>query len=287
MDPEVSLRTTRNLAEANEWALVLAAAGIPYRIESLGDEWAVLVPEESLARGRRALRAYDADARPVVHPPPPDATSRRTAWTVGLAAGAALLAWFLLIGPPAPGWWWFSRGAAASSAITGGEPWRAVTALTLHADLAHALGNSVAAALLLPFVVQRLGVGVGLALVLLAGAIGNVLGALVHGPQHLAIGASTSTFGAIGILAALRVRTGGSGRHRWTVPVVCVVLLAMLGAGQGTDVLAHVLGLAVGAVLGLVASVFRSPLPAWAQPYLTAAVLLAIAACWLLAFDGR
>ena len=287
MDSEVPLRASRNLAEANEWALVLAAAGIPYRVESLGDEGAVFVPEESLARGRRALRAYDADARPVVHHPPPDATSRRTAWTVGLAAGAGLLVWFLLIGPPATGSWWFSRGAAASSAITNGEPWRAVTALTLHADLAHALGNAVAAALLVPFIVQRLGVGVGLALVVLAGAIGNVLGALVHGPQHLAIGASTATFGAVGILAALRVRTGGSGRHRWTVPVTCLVLLAMLGAGQGTDVLAHVLGMGVGAVLGLVASVFRSPLPARMQPYVTAAVLLAIAACWLLAFDGR
>jgi len=287
MDSEIPLRTTRNLAEANEWALVLAAAGIPYRVESLDGEWAVLVPEESVGRGRRALRAYDADARPVHRPPPPEVVPRRTAWTIGFAAGAGLLAWFLLIGPPAPGSRWFARGAAASTAIAGGEPWRAVTALTLHADLAHALGNSVAVALLLPIIVLRLGVGVGLALVLLAGAIGNVLGALVHGPQHVAIGASTSTFGAIGILAALRVRTGGSGRHRWTVPVVCVVLLAMLGAGQGTDVLAHVLGLGVGAVLGLVASVFKSPLPARGQPYLTVATLLAIVACWVMALDGR
>jgi membrane associated rhomboid family serine protease len=287
MDSDVALRTTQNLAEANEWALVLAAAGIAYRVESVGDEWAVFVPEQSLARGRRALRAYDADTQPVARLPRPDATSRRTAWTVGVAAGASLLVWFLLIGPPAPGSWWFSRGAAASSAITNGEPWRAVTALTLHADLAHALGNAVAATVLLPFIVQRLGVGVGLALVVLAGGIGNVLGALAHGPQHLAIGASTATFGAVGILAALRVRTGGSGRHRWTVPVACVVLLAMLGAGQASDVLAHVLGLSVGAALGLVASVFRSPLPARAQPYVTAAVLLAIAASWLLALDGR
>jgi membrane associated rhomboid family serine protease len=212
---------------------------------------------------------------------------RRTAWIVGCATGAGLLVWFLLIGPPAPGSWWFARGAAASTRITSGEPWRAVTALTLHADLAHALGNSVALALLLPTIVQRLGVGVALAVVLLAGALGNVLGALVHGPQHHAIGASTATFGAVGILAALRVRAGGSGRHRWTVPVACLVLLAMLGAGQGSDVLAHVLGLVVGTALGLVGSVFRSPLSAWMQPYLTAVVLTAMAGCWLLAFDGR
>ena len=92
---------------------------------------------------------------------------------------------------------------------------------------------------------------------------------------------------SVGILAALRVRTGGSRRHRWTVPVACVVLLAMLGAGQGTDVLAHILGLGVGAALGFVAAVFRNPLPARMQPYLAAAALLAIAASWLLALDSR
>jgi membrane associated rhomboid family serine protease len=238
-------------------------------------------------RARAALRAYEADARPVPIPTPPDATSRQTAWTVGVVAGACLLGWFLLIGPPALGSRWFARGAAASTAILSGEPWRAVTALTLHADLAHALGNSVAAALLLPLIVQRLGVGVALSLVVLAGAIGNLLGAMIHGPQHVAIGASTATFGAIGILAGLRVRTGGSGRRRWMVPVTCLVLLAMLGAGQDTDVLAHVLGLLVGGALGLAASVLRAPLPARLQPYLSAAALLAIVVSWVLALDGR
>ena len=55
---ETALRTTENVAEANEWALVLASAGIPHRIESAETGWVLLVPDDEVARGQRALRAY-------------------------------------------------------------------------------------------------------------------------------------------------------------------------------------------------------------------------------------
>ena len=154
-----------------------------------------------------------------------------------------------------------------------------MTALTLHADLVHVLGNAIAIALLLPPIIRRLGPGIGLALVLLAGATANLLGAAVQGPQHVAVGASTATFGALGILAALRLGSpspaGRARGRRWIVPVASVLLLAMLGTGPGTDVLAHALGLAVGAALGLVAAIVRRPVaprssgrswPPWRSP---------------------
>src|SRR2546430_9329762 len=55
------------------------------------------------------------------------------------------------------------------SRMMAGEWWRAVTALTLHADAPHLLGNALASALLVTAVCQQLGPGVGLWLVLLAG----------------------------------------------------------------------------------------------------------------------
>ena len=288
---ETAIRTTGSLSEANEWVLVLTAAGIPHRIESSHAEWTLLVPEAAVTKGLAALRAYEKEARPEPDTTPSDAASGRTAWTVGLGVGLLLLSFFFVTGPPASGSRWFLRGAAASVSMLTGEPWRAVTALTLHVDLAHVLGNAVATALLLPAIVRRLGPGGGLGLVILAGAAANLIGAAVQGAQHVAIGASTATFGAIGILAALRLRPGshaGTSRgRRWIVPVASVLLLTLLGTGQGTDVIAHALGLATGGLLGLAATIPRRPPAALIQRVLVAAAALSIAGCWYLALAGR
>src|SRR5258706_365194 len=79
------------------------------------------------------------------------------------------------------------------------------TAPPLPAAPPRLLGNAVAAAVLLTAVCWYLGAGVGLGLTLLAGAGGNALTALVHHADHVSVGASTAVFGAIGILAALRI----------------------------------------------------------------------------------
>jgi len=283
---ETPIRSTPRASEANEWALVLTALRIPHRIEMEGDEWIVLVPDSAVRRGRAALRAHDAEARPETDHAPAEAASGRTAWITGLAAGAALIGFFFVTGPSAADSSWFARGAAVSISMLNGEPWRAVTALTLHVDLAHVLGNAIATALLLPPIIRRLGPGVGLALMLLSGTAANLLGAWVQGPRHVAVGASTATFGALGILAALRLGSSSPGRQRgrrWIAPVASVLLLAMLGTGPGTDVVAHALGLAAGAALGLLAAVTRWPLAMPIQRALVAAVALAVVGCWLAA----
>ena len=281
---ETAIRATRRASEANEWALVLTALRIPHRVEMDGDEWIVLVPDAAVRRGRAALRAHDEEEQRAPDQAPAEAASGRTAWITGLAAGAVLFGFFFVTGPPAASSSWAARGAAMSRSMLNGEPWRAVTALTLHVDLLHVLGNAIATALLLPPIIRRLGPGIGLSLVLLAGAAANLLGAWVQGPQHVAVGASTATFGALGILAALRQGSPpAAGRvrgRRWIVPVTSMLLLAMLGTGPGTDVIAHALGLVVGAALGLVAGIVRRPVAAPIQRALVAAVVLAIVGSW-------
>ena len=281
---ETAIRATRRASEANEWALVLTALRIPHRVEMDGDEWIVLVPDAAVRRGRAALRAHDEEGQRAPDQAPAEAASNRTAWITGLAAGALLLGFFFVTGPPAATSFWAARGAAVSGSMLNGEPWRAVTALTLHVDLVHVLGNAIATALLVPPIIRRLGPGIGLTLVLVSGAAANLLGAWVQGPQHVAVGASTATFGALGILAALRQGSPpAAGRvrgRRWIVPVTSVLLLAMLGTGPGTDVIAHALGLVVGAALGLVAAIVRRPVAAPIQRALVAAVALTILGCW-------
>jgi membrane associated rhomboid family serine protease len=261
---------------------VLASAGIPHRVEPAGEAWTLSVPEEEVGRAREALDAFDAEERTRVRPPV--AADRPVPWVLGIAAGLLLLEGFVVTGPAGVGSRWFERGAAIAGLMRE-EPWRSVTALTLHLDVAHVAGNAVATAVLLPAVAQRLGAGAGVLLVVLAGALGNVLAAMTHATGHAAVGASTATFAAIGMLGALRLCSGLTGEHTrwksWTVPAASLLLLVLLGAGRGADVLAHVMGFVSGAVVGLVGAVSRQPLgPAvqWTFGALAAAIL---AACWL------
>jgi rhomboid protease GluP len=288
MTMETPIRTTRYMREAEEWALVLAAAEIPHRLEAADAGWTVVVPAGDAARAQAALDASadEASGPPAVAILAP--TSGRASWALGVGAGAGLLAFFAVTGPPDSGLPWFAGGTAAASRIAAGEWWRAVTALTLHVDVLHVVSNAVAMAVSLTAVVHRLGPGLGLWLTLLAGAGANLLAALSAGSHRDAVGASTATFGAIGILAGLQLLPRSSARSArarpWMVFVAAILLLAMLGAGQGSDVLGHALGLVCGMALGLAGGVMlHRPLGPVTQWALVATTGAAIVGCWVLA----
>jgi len=248
--------------------------------------WAVVVAERDEARARASLAAYDEENRPEVKAPV--AAIGRASIGVGVAVSVLLLAFFVVTGSRAAGAAWFEHGSASAALILQGEVWRAVTALTLHADLAHVLGNAVACLVLIPPVSQALGVGTGLWVLLLAGAVGNTLTAVVHGPPHDSVGASTMTFGAIGVLAGhaliARWRAPTTGRRAWVIIVASLVLLAMLGTAEGADILGHVFGLLAGALLGLAVPLIRprafTETAEWA---LAGAALAVVVACWWIA----
>lgn len=270
---------------------MLSAEGIPHRVEPEDTGLTLLVPADEAPRAHAALAAYDEEAGGETGAAVSDAASLGVAWGSGVTVAALLLVFFAVTGPPAAGSRWFERGAASAEHMTTGEPWRAITALTLHVDAVHVAGNALATAVLVSPVVQRLGPGVGLWLVLLAGAGANLLTAIAHDPRHVAVGASTATFGAIGILVALRLYAPGAAARRrwkrWMVPVAGVVLLAMLGAGRGADMLGHAIGLLSGGVLGLSAgAALRRPLGPAVQGSLVALAALSVAGCWRLALAG-
>ena len=285
---ETAIRATRRASEANEWTLVLTALRIPHRVEMEGDVWVVLVPDAAVRRGRAALRAHDEEGQRAPDQALAEAAPGRTAWITGLAAGALLFGFFFVTGPPAASSSWAARGAAVSGLMLNGEPWRAVTALTLHVDLLHVLGNTIATALLLPPIVRRLGPGIGLALVLLAGAAANLARSLGAGAPALAERVVSHSERSASPASASDPRRPGrgagpaaeSGRHQRAAP-------GELGTGPGTDVIAHALGLVVGAALGLVGAMVRRPVAAPIQRALVAAVALAIVGCWCAALAGR
>jgi len=196
-----------------------------------------------------------------------------------------LLAFFAVTGPRDFAVHWFERGSAAAERILHGEPWRVVTALSLHADLGHVLGNAIAGTLFIGAVCGALGVGLGGALVLASGGLGNLANALFHGSHHTSVGASTAIFGALGILTTLGVarrRRRGIGGRRALAPIAAGLgLLAMLGTSGRADLWGHLFGLVAGAVLGLTgARAFTRPPGLVAQWLLGGASVAIFLACW-------
>ena len=283
---DTSVGVTPGARQAEEYSLVLAAGRIAHRVEETEGGWALLVAARDAPRARRTLAAYAEENRetPAVGAGPP-AYGRN--W-LGVGVAALLVLAFVVTGPREGRSVWFQRGSASAERIVGGEVWRTVTALTVHTGAVHVLSNAVASVVLITAVAWQVGPGVAIWLVLLSGAGGNLLTALVYGSRHIAVGASTATFGAVGILAALqfvaRRRRPWSRRKAWVAVGAGLALLAMLGTGAGTDILAHFFGLLVGCALGLgAAPILRQPPRASVQWALATAAAAFVAGCWWVA----
>jgi len=246
----IRMAPTRRLAD--EWALVLTSEGLHPAIQRTRDGFDIEVPEAERERADAALCSYALE-----NPPRPPA--QEVPPPTNLVAGALLslvwIAFFRVTGPRDPTVEWFARGSADAASIIAGEFWRASTALTLHADLGHALGNALAGTLFIGSVFGALGIGLGFASVVCTGVLGNLANAAFHSAQHSSVGASTAIFGAVGMLAALSVgrhrRLGIAGRRALAPIAAGLALLAMLGTSERADLSGHIFGLIAGLLLGI------------------------------------
>ncbi|HSJ98252.1 MAG TPA: rhomboid family intramembrane serine protease, partial [Myxococcota bacterium] len=232
-DDFVVLRRARRRSPVDEAALVLEASGLHPLVEAGADGFALAVAAVEAPAARAALAAFERENPAPAPAAPPAPTLDPVAVPHALALAASLVAFFAVTGARRSGAVWFDRGAADAARVLAGEPWRIVTALTLHADFGHVLGNAVAGALFLAGVFRVFGFGVGAALVLLAGAGGNLWNAALRAGPHEVVGASTAVFGALGLLAgralvAGRVR-GLRGRRAFVPVAAALALLAMIG----------------------------------------------------------
>ncbi len=240
------------------WALALDSRLVPCQIVRDEHGWHLLVPPEHHATAVRELSCFEKLNR---NWPPPDPPSQYLAEnTLATLSILLLLATFHNItqldvsatGIPMPDW--VSLGNAQAAKILGGEWWRIVTALTLHADWVHLSSNLAIGGIFIVFLCRELGSGLAWSLLLGAGACGNLINACLQPPTHSSIGASTAVFGAVGILAALSlVRYRRNLRTRWMLPVsAALALLALLGTeGKNTDLGAHLFGFISGCCLGM------------------------------------
>lgn len=245
-------------AQLQAWALTLTARQIPHQVAGSGSDRRLLVPPEHFVAALHELRRFEAENRawPPVQPPAAPAVDNLlvTLSVLGLLAIFHNLAVLRieLFGFPAGDW--VERGCAAAGAIRDGAWWRAVTALTLHADGLHLLGNLLIGGTFIVLLGRALGSGLAWSLLLASGTLGNLLNAWLQVPEHRSVGASTAVFGAVGLLAAINLLNDrGALRRRWYLSLAAALaLLALLGSeGEHTDLGAHLFGCAVGLALGL------------------------------------
>lgn len=288
VDPVVVFRSVGRPA-CDERAFVLTAVLIDNEIMAEPAGFALRVSHRQSAHAAHHLRQYDEERRRP-RPRVPAMAQHPHAWR-----GSAIYAAVLLIAAVLAANHPFSRdlfevGTVRGSMLASGQWWRAFTALTLHWDFEHLLGNLGAGALFGFFTARQLGNGRAWLLVLLAAGCANLFEVTLVGKEYVSAGASTAVFASVGLLAAHTWRTRrGFGLPGWrqAAPLIGgLLLLAWLGTeGQNTDVLAHALGFLFGGLAGvaMAAPWGARQLSRLPQSVAGISTLAALALCWGLA----
>lgn len=237
----------------NLWSLVLFSADIPHHIQPAENGHQLLVKAPFAEKAWNEIAAFKEENSDW---PQPQNIARSIAIkgsaqppTVPLVV--ALIVFHQITGPWAWNSDWFELGAASRIEIVQKfEWWRLATALTLHADAAHLLGNCLIGGTIVHLLCLEVGTGMGWSLIFVSGMVGNLLNALMRSGQHLSVGFSTTVFGAVGALCGLRAMRRHGVKNILAPLGAGAGLLAMLGSsGERTDLGAHFWGFLVGLIL--------------------------------------
>ena len=275
--------------ELANYALVLDAMDIDWQVQ----DSSLLVPETDAELARHHIHAYREENKN--WPPPPawlEQRPKKLPQPPTLILMGLFVLFFQITGPWDAASPWFRQGAIDSTAILRhGEWWRLVTALTLHANANHLLGNVIIGGFIVHLLCRTIGYGTAWLLVLLTGGLGNYVNIALRSQDHHAVGFSTAVFAAIGMFSGMRLPDGKkSSIHILVALGAGAGLLAFLGSeGRQTDLGAHLFGFACGIPVGLFTRLSGlaekgAYLPL--QRSLLLVSLLLVLICWRLALHG-
>ena len=125
--------------------------------------------------------------------------------------------------------------------------------------------------------------------ILLTGAGGNFINALLYKSNHISVGSSTAVFGAVGILAGYqflkKFRLSGRGAKAWLPLGAGLALLAFLGSSKYADITAHLFGFLVGIVAGVsYGFLVKQPAGRLLQASCVVLTMIVIITAWLSAY---
>ena len=245
----------RSLPIAKDWALVLISQGIESTLLAgeINGTWLLQISSHQSTRAYQALRLYHLE-------------NRRNSWkqaVPGLDGGfdflslgwAGLCIWIYWLNSRDAGW--SLAGQMDSTKVFSGQYWRMVTAMFLHADLAHLAQNMSLGILLMGLTMGTAGKWPGLLLALLAGAAGNAFSLLLTPKPFIGLGASGVVMGCLGIIATLPLRKLSKQPEGWKKMAVrnaisgAIFLFILFGLSPGTDIFAHSGGFLAGLIIGI------------------------------------
>jgi membrane associated rhomboid family serine protease len=247
--------------QVDTYGLVLDAYGIPYSTVKSGSGWKILVDETIHDRALSLIEQYLKENQ---NNSPLDAQETETHQRTysGIWVSLILMACSIAINMSGSVDKIVREYGASAYDILNGEIYRTVTALMLHASYPHLAGNMVGIAIFGTAVCNITGTGVGWLMILLTGILGNLANAALFRYGHISIGASTSVFGAVGILAAYqlsrKMKIAGQRMKAWLPLAGGLALLGLLGSSKHSDLTAHLFGFIAGIFLGLIYEMYLS-----------------------------
>lgn len=232
---------------------MLTAVDVTHVVVKDEHDWCLKVPDAEAPVAITHLENYRLENQPPPAAPVPEQIDNGVLGVLGFLVVIWAIPYFQSTG--FLGWDWQVIGRIEAGAVMDGEWWRTITALTLHGDLGHIIGNSAFGAVFGLFAGRFMGSGLAWLLILLGGALGNLVAASLRPAEFMSLGASTATFAALSMSSAFVWRRGyfrGRGWRRAFAPVfAAIALLSFTGVGgERTDVLAHFTGFAAGLGLG-------------------------------------
>jgi len=256
--------------EAHRAALSLLAMGMEAEVgrEPGGATWQVSVTEEEVAAAlpvlREALTTDLIEPAPVPAPAPVGGagvgiwTWEAAASSIAIVAACVAIHAFVHGGPqPTARSAMLAAGAVAPWLVRDGEWWRLGSAVFLHFDLKHLIGNMSALLFLGPPLASQIGHVRTLVLFVATGVAGNLVSQLIGNEAAIKAGASGGVCGLLGALAGVALATMATAtdarerRPAWQTLGALVALFGMIvGVQPGSDHYAHVGGLVAGIVLG-------------------------------------
>lgn len=249
----------KNRTRADIILVVLASQFIHTQILRRDDgTWEIKVHTQDLQTAMAHINRYDKENRPFISQIKDLSGSTFFSPPILVIVGMLWLVHYFCIKTGFHDQAIFKFGAS-SYFIGKGDAFRAITALFLHSDLSHLMGNTAGFLILGSPLFRMTGYGSGPFILLCSGTIGNLISTGLGRDLRISIGASTAVMGAAGLLAVGKMisafRDGRPIRQstlKTLAPLAAAAtLVAMFSHGENTDVLAHFFGFCAGLGLGL------------------------------------
>lgn len=249
---------------AIEWSAVLDSQNIPYMLHQIegGEGVLFILTEKNFQLAISNIDAYESE-RPFFerfqelyatssYPP----LRLKRALPVAFVVIAFSLFYFLT-GPLGVKGDWAKQGMLSAKFFSEFQWWNPITALTLHADLAHLTGNMLFFLVFGSAIAVQAGAGVSLLFILLSGILGNLTTLWIFGDRvYNALGFSTAVFGILGMLAVLKLmenlRTTKILSISFWIPLLAAsAIFGLTGGSGGSDLSGHFFGFLWGGILGI------------------------------------